>query len=447
VIAQKAGRHKICPYSNEHRITEMARQRECRWLSTAECWTHSGKREKTDIFAPCSHSRPVVISGHMFKLLLPYLFLLPATIYSILTLYCAARFFRRGPLPGAALPPVTILKPVKGADPGTFENFASFCCQDYPEFQIIFAVSASDDPAIHIIERIIESYPLVPIELVVDPAVCGENRKVCNLLNGYRAARHDIIVIADSDIRVGPDYLKNLSGFFADPETGLVTSLYRSSRVHGAVTAIEALGFTAEMIPNVLVAEKLEGLSFALGASMAVRRQALESIGGFHALVDYLADDYQLGYQIHRAGWRIQLSGDFVESVLGEENFSSILSRQIRWCRTMRVSRPGGYLASGIVHPFAGVAIFLAVAGFSALPLLPAALFYLLRAVIVSVFSRLFVRDNLCPKYLWLLPLRDLLSLITWGLAFTGNRVTWRGDLFKLEPGGKIRRLTGNSLL
>jgi len=225
-----------------------------------------------------------------------------------------------------------------------------------------------------------------------------------------------------------------------------VTSLYRSSRVHGAVTALEALGFTAEMIPNVLAAEKLEGLSFALGASMAIRRKALESIGGFCTLADYLADDYQLGYQIHRAGWKIKLSGDFVESVLGKENFSSILSRQIRWCRTMRVSRPGGYLASGIVHPVAGLVIFLLAADFTVLTLVSAALYYLLRATIVTVFSRLFVRDNLCPKYLWLLPLRDLLSFVTWGLAFAGHRVAWRGDLFRLEPGGKIRRLTGKSL-
>src|SRR6185369_16112719 len=161
---------------------------------------------------------------------------------------------------------------------------------------------------------------------------------------------------------------------FCRPGNRSVTSLYRSSRVHGAVTALEALGFTAEMIPNVLAAEKLEGLSFALGASMAVRRKALESIGGFRSLVDYLADDYQLGYLIHRAGWRIKLSGDFVESVLGKESFSSILSRQIRWCRTMRVSRPGGYLASGIVHPVTGLVIFLLAADFTVLTLVSAAL-------------------------------------------------------------------------
>jgi len=382
----------------------------------------------------------------MFRILLPYVFLLPPALYSLLTLYCAARFFRR-PIPvGPSRPPITILKPVKGCDHETFENFSSFCCQEYPDFQIVFAVADAEDLAIPIIRRIIETYPQVPVELVVDPAVCGENRKVCNLLNGFRMVRYDIIVISDSDIRVGPDYLKNLSGFFADPETGLVTSLYRSSRVHGAVTALEALGFTAEMIPNVLAAEKLEGLSFALGASMAVRRKALDSIGGFRTLVDYLADDYQLGYLIHRAGWSIKLSGDFVESVLGEEKFSSILSRQIRWCRTMRVSRPGGYLASGMVHPVTGLAIFLLAADFTVLTLVSASLYYLLRATIVTVFSRLFVRDNLCPKYLWLLLLRDLLSFVTWGLAFAGNRVAWRGDLFKLEPGGKIRRLTGKPL-
>ncbi len=382
----------------------------------------------------------------MFNSLLPYLFLLPASLYSLLTLYSASRFFSRPAQAVGSQPPITVLKPVKGADPDTFENFASFCCQEYPQFQIVFAVSSADDPSIPVIQRLMEAYPLVLIDLVVDPTVYGENRKVCNLLNGFRAALHDIIVISDSDIRVGPDYLQNLSGFFENPETGLVTSLYRCSRVHGASTALEALGFTAEMVPNVLAAEKLEGLSFALGASMALRRTALESIGGFTPLVDYLADDYQLGYRIHKAGWRIELSGDFVESVLGKESFSSILSRQIRWCRTMRVSRPGGYLASGIVHPIPGLLIFLLTADFSALTLLSAAVYYLFRFTIVNLFSRLLVKDLLCPKYLWLLPVRDLVSFVTWGMAFIGNRVRWRGDLFELGTGGKIRRVTGNPL-
>jgi ceramide glucosyltransferase len=201
------------------------------------------------------------------------------------------------------------------------------------------------------------------------------------------------------------------------------------------------MGFTTEMVPNVIVALKLEGLSFALGASMAVRREALEKIGGFPALVDYLADDYQLGNKVHRAGWRLALSDYFVESVMHRERISNILSRQLRWARTMRVSRPGGYFASGLTQPFPAALLALILSGFTASGVVAAIILYAVRCLTALLFSRCYLRDGVFPRWLWLLPLRDMLAFATWILAFTGEKVRWRGHLFRLLPDGKIVEL------
>ncbi|WP_243369647.1 bacteriohopanetetrol glucosamine biosynthesis glycosyltransferase HpnI [Geotalea sp. SG265] len=374
----------------------------------------------------------------MLDTLLPFLLIAPPLIYSLLSLWCGRAYLGRKKPPCDFLPPVTILKPVKGMDADSFANFASFCTQDYPCFQMIFAVASAADPAIPVIERLIVEFPEADLELVVDERIYGPNYKVCNLINAFPKAKHDIIIVCDSDIRVRTNYLQEVCAPFTDPRVGLVTSLYRTTGVLGAASAIEAMGFTAEMVPNVMVALRLEGLSFALGASMAVRREALERIGGFAALVDYLADDYQLGNKVHRAGYRLELSDCYVESILHRESLRNILSRQLRWARTMRVSRPGGYFASGITQPFPAALLAIALSRFSATGFTAAAILYGCRSLVTLIYSRSFVGDRLFPKWLWLLPLRDCLAFATWALSFLGNRVAWRGHWFRLLPGGKI---------
>ena len=375
----------------------------------------------------------------MFRQLLPFLITAPALAYAAITLYCGRSFFGNRPQLPDHTPPVSILKPVKGMDGDSFENFASFCRQDYPLFQIIFAAASPVDPVIPVIERVMAAFPEVDIALVVDGAVHGANYKVCNLMHAYAKAKHPLLIVCDSDIRVTESYLREVCAPFADPEVGLVTSLYRSSGARGVGCAIEALGFSCEMVPNVMAALKLEGLSFALGASMAVRQSALERIGGFAALVDYLADDYQLGNMIHRAGYRLELSPYFVESIMrGGETVSEVLVRQLRWGRTMRVSRPGGYLASGITLPFPGALLALVVSGYSREGVAAAALLYLVRAAVSLCYSRAYLKDGLLPRWLWLLPVRDALSFGVWALSLIGNRVVWRGHLFNLAKGGKI---------
>jgi ceramide glucosyltransferase len=373
--------------------------------------------------------------------LIPFLLIAPSLCYGLLSLLCARRFFSRRTEEGSCHPPVTILKPVKGVDAESFENFSSFCQQDYPLYQMVFAVASPDDPVIAVIQRLMETYPAVDIELVVDGRIYGPNYKVCNLINAFPKAKYDVVVVCDSDIRVGSRYLREVAAPFADPTVGLVTSLYRSPGVCTVPTALEAMGFTSEMIPNVMVALHLEGLTFALGASMAVRREALRKIGGFSALVEYLADDYQLGNMVHRAGYRLELSGYYVESVMKSESLRGILSRQLRWARTMRASRPGGYLASGITQPVPAAVLALLASGFSVSGWTAFALLGLSRLCCGLLFSRFYVRDSLFPRYLWLLPIRDILAFCTWALSFLGNRVVWRSHVFRVLPGGTIREL------
>lgn len=373
---------------------------------------------------------------------LPFLIVTPALAYAALTLYCGRSFFAAKSAPADFTPPVSILKPVKGVDGDSFENFASFCRQDYPQYQIVFAAASAADPVIPVIERLIAAFPEVDITLVVDASIHGANYKVCNLMHAGEKALYPLLIVCDSDIKVGERYLREVCAPFADPEVGLVTSLYRSSQVRGVGCAIEALGFCTEMMPNVMTALKLEGLTFALGASMAVRKEALERIGGFAALVDYLADDYRLGNMIHLAGYRLVLSPHFVESVMrGDEALSEVLARQLRWGRTMRVSRPGGYLASGITLPFPAALAAVLVSGFSPAGVAALALLYLVRLAVAVVYSRALVRDRLLPRWLWLVPVRDALSFVVWALSLVGTRVRWRGDLFRLDRGGKMEQI------
>jgi ceramide glucosyltransferase len=285
-----------------------------------------------------------------------------------------------------------------------------------------------------------DDFPATVIDLVIDDRIHGPNFKVCNLMNAYPSAKHDILVVCDSDIRVGENYLRKVCAPFADPRVGLVTSLYRTTGVQGAVAAVEALGFTVELVPNVMVALQLEGLSFALGASMAVSREALEKIGGFAALVDYLADDYQLGNKVSRAGYRLHLSDYFVEIVMHRERLSTVLSRQLRWSRTMRVSRPGGYFCSGLTQPALGALLAMLTGGWQ-MGAAAVGLLYLVRGAVVLVYSRVYVGDRLLPRYLWLLPFRDLLALATWVLAFAGSRVSWRGHRYRVRPGGRMEEV------
>src|ERR1700691_4606181 len=238
------------------------------------------------------------------------------------------------------LPPVSILKPLRGVDPGIFESFCSHCEQDYPQFQLIFGVSDAADPAIELVRKLQAKYPALAIELIVCDRVLGANIKVSNLVQMLPAARHEILLVNDSDIRVPNDYLRNVVAPLADPSIGLVTCLYRGVASPTLGSRLEALGISTDFIPGVLSARLLEkGLHFGLGSTLAFRRRELEAIGGFEALLGYLADDYELGRRIAATGKRVELSAATVTTFLTAYTLRQFFRHQLRWSRTIRAAR------------------------------------------------------------------------------------------------------------
>lgn len=361
--------------------------------------------------------------------------------YLIASAWCLSSFYERRHTARSTpeeLPPVTVLKPVRGVDDDTYENLSSFVRQDYQHFQVIFGIAAPDDTAAPVIKRIINENPEADIELVVSGEPVGANLKASNLHYMTQMAKHDILVVADADMRVDDGYLRAVAAGFDGSDVGLVTCPYRGAYPEDTGAALEALTIDTDFLPSVAVAERLEGLSFALGATMAVRREALEAIGGFRALADYLADDYQLGNRIKNAGWRLVLSGYVVDSVGRKEDIAGFFRHQIRWGRTYRVSRPAGYAMSGITRG-AGIALlFLVSTGFSVsgwtVFLANAALRYVHAYYIEAVH----VRGPGVLGRLWLLPARDMAGFIIWAISLAGDRVSWKGSVFRLEKDGRM---------
>src|SRR5580658_5006908 len=262
--------------------------------------------------------------------------------YYALCLWSAGKFLRERKEPHKALPqtPVSILKPLRGTDPEMYESFRSQCLQDYPEYEIIFGVSDANDPAIQLVEQLKAEFPHHAIRLMICPEKLGNNIKVSNLAQMVRQAHHEYLIVNDSDIRVEPDYLRRVLAPLADPEIGLVTCLYRGVANSTLGSRLESLGISTDFSAGVLVAQNIEhGIRFGLGSTLAFRRHDLQAIGGFEALVDYLADDYQLGSRIAAMGLKVKLSDVVVETFLPRYSLSGFLDHQLRWARTIRDSR------------------------------------------------------------------------------------------------------------
>jgi len=262
-----------------------------------------------------------------------------ATGYQLFQLYAAWRFFRRAPRPGVRhdhLPAVTVLKPLKGPGLDLYENLASFCRLDYPTYQIVFGVEDPRDPAVAVVQQIRRDFPGCDIVLAVGHAA-GANRKVANLRHMMRHARHGVLVMSDGDIRVRPDYLRVMVAPLADPRVGLTTCLYRGVGRFGLPSVLESLSINTDFIPMVLAAQIVQRFEYAYGASIAIRREALDRIGGFAPLADYLADDYHLGNRVAKAGYRLVLLPYVVETVLDSVTLADVWRHQLRWARTYRV--------------------------------------------------------------------------------------------------------------
>ena len=369
-------------------------------------------------------------------------------IYYVLSAYCLSSFFgkarrRAAARKGGFSHPVTLLVPMKGADPDSRGNVLRFLRQDYPEYQVIFGVADPADPAAALVRECIAQCPGADAELAVTGASGAANGKVGNLLGMYASARHDIIIIADADIRVGPDYMRAVAAEFGGEDIGLVTCPYRAVSPDGIGAALEALTINTELMPSVAVAQRLEGLSFALGATMAVRREALEAIGGFSVLADYLADDYQLGAKVREKGYALRLSGHVVDSVQGRVSVRGYLAHQLRWGRTYRACRPGGYFMTVITRGTPFALLYLFAAGFAPAGWAVLAAELLLRYSQAVFIEARYVKAPGVMKYVWLLPLRDVLGFMLWAWSFAGSRVSWRGEKFVIGPDGKMKRAGG----
>ncbi len=363
---------------------------------------------------------------------------LAGIVYLLAALRAVAAFARRrGEKPEGPWPPVTVLKPVCGAEPGLYENLLSFCDQDYPVFQVVFGVRAADDPAIPVVRRVIRESSGCDAVLVIGGGAVADNAKVANLAGMTPRAKHDLLVVADSDMRVGRRYLETVASAFRDPRTGAATCLYSGTPAAGLASTLGALYINDWFLPSVLVALSLQELTFCLGATMAVRREALDAIGGFEALAPYLADDYMLGALVARHGYGVRLCRYVVETIVSEAGLRSLLAHELRWARTVRACRPAGYAFSFLGTGAVSLAALFAVAsGFGVPGLALFAVAAALRVVLHGAVRRAVRVPG--PYAPWLLPFRELLCMAVWAAGLRGRGVRWKGRRLSVRPDGTI---------
>jgi len=342
-------------------------------------------------------------------------------------------------LPDHQLPPVSILKPLKGVDPEIWESFCSHCEQDYPEFQLIFGVSDPADPASDIVRKLQTKYPNLPIEMIVCDRVLGANIKVSNLLQMLPAARHELLLVNDSDIRVPGGYLREVVTPLGDSSVGLVTCLYRGAASPTLGSRLEALGISTDFIPGVLSARFLEkGLHFGLGSTLAFRRSDLAAIGGFEALLDYLADDYELGRRIAATGKKVELGAAIVTTFLPAYTLRQFFRHQLRWSRTIRDARRWGYAGLLFTFGLPWALLTLLVAGGATWACVLFTLTCVSRVAVAFLAAEVVLNDRQLLRNIFLLPLRDLIAPFVWAASFMGHRIHWRGDVFVLRDGRLI---------
>lgn len=370
--------------------------------------------------------------------------LVASAVFYLIEMWSARQFFRpRPPLQPPFQPPVTVLKPLKGVDVELYENLASFCRQDYPRFQIICGVADADDPAVAVVRQLQRDHPDVDLQLVIDARVYGANYKVGNLHNMYQHARHGVIVLADSDIRVGPHYLTRVVEPLREARVGVSTCLYRAISTGSLPTVIETLFINTDFANLVMLARKVESASYAFGATIAMRREVLDEIGGFLPIANLLADDYEIGYRAFQRGYVNELSTEVVDTVLSVGSWRRLFDHQLRWARTYRVNRPGGYFGSVLTHGTFWAVLNVVVCGFSPPSLLASGALLALRYTAAGRMAWTHLRSDLSWRELLLVAPKDLFVTAVWFAAFAGNTVVWSGRRFAVQRNGEMVDLTG----
>ncbi len=371
----------------------------------------------------------------MFVSLLLLGLVLGSLVYCALAVI-AARRYRSVPRPEATEhPPISILKPLAGVDDGLEENLASFFEQSYPAFELIFAVREAADPAVKVVERLRERYRAIPSRLIVTGEPPYPNAKVYSLDRMLAEAANDLVVMADSDVRVTSAMLSVIAAEFQDPKLGLATCPYRAVPGPSLWSTLEALGLNTEFLSGVLVARMLDGMKFALGPTIAARRTVVRAIGGFNAVKDFLAEDFVLGKLAAENGYGVILSSYVIEHRIGSQTFAANMRHRLRWNRSTRRSRPWGYVGQVFTNPLP-LALILCAVRPEWLPALAAAA--VLRAGAGWAAAGLVLNDPLARRLWWLVPVQDVASFLAWIAGFFGNTILWRGRRYRVRPDGRF---------
>ena len=372
-----------------------------------------------------------------------FVFAVAPLAYYLLSLYCVVAYFRdlrkSHPVNPNFTPPVSILKPVRGVDHQAYENFASYCRLDYPEYEIIFALADPDDPAMPVIKKLQADFPGRSIRIVKNVARLGTNSKVNSLCRLVQEAKYELLVMSDSDVRVEPNYLREAAAPLADSAVGAVTAFCQCLSSGSIVADLDALGMCLDSVPSALVARKLEGkMQFAFGWTMATTKKHLSEIGGWEAMVNYHSDDFELGNRIARQGYRVELMSRPVQMVFPQETTGQYFRHELRWSIGLKNVRPAGYRGLFFTHglPWALLAAAVAAeAGWAALAVAHLLAYLALRLGLAWTTGVWGLRDPEARKRLWLVPLRDAMSFIVWLAGFFSNTITWRGLVYRVQKG------------
>jgi ceramide glucosyltransferase len=361
--------------------------------------------------------------------------------YLLLALFHVARHRPAAPQAGLQ-PPVSVMVPAHGVPPRLEECLRSICDQDYPAFQVVFGLHAPDDAARPVIERVMAAFPQLDVALVIDDRRIGANPKNANLANMLPACKHDVLVMVDSDVRVERDFLAAIVEPLADPAVGGATCLYKAAPEPGLSSALGALYINDWFIPSVLVDLARREMDVCYGAAIAVSRHALDTIGGFQAMADAVAQDFVFGHELHRHGFAVRLAAPVVETVVAEPGVGSLLRHELRWNRAVRAVRPFDHALSLFMSPLAPVALLL-LAGWQMDYALPVVLLHVLLRIALHHLLR--SRLRLPRAEPWLVPLREILNVAVWGAAFFGRTVRWGGSVLVTGEGLTMRAAEADS--
>ncbi|MGC1421564.1 MAG: glycosyltransferase [Terracidiphilus sp.] len=376
--------------------------------------------------------------------------LITSTVFAGMVLAAVPRYLRErraaeGELrkrPGFT-PPLTLLKPLAGAEPDLETHLASFFVQDYPEFEILFCARQPNDAGLDIARRVAARYPQIPAKFMSTGEPPYINAKVASMELMEKSAAHDILVISDSDVRVTPDYLHAVALPFTDEKVGGMCCLYRGIAAGGGLWArLEAVGMSVEMTAGVLVARMMEGMQFVLGPTMAFRRDVIRQMGGFKVTADYCADDFVLGNETYKLGQTVVLSHHAIDHIVINLSLMASLKHQVRWMKSTRFSRPKGHFGTaltfsmpfGLLGLLAGVVLGHVWWGIALVAWAIAS-----REALSIAVGRMVVRDPSWFNLMLLYPVRDLMGFFFWAASYMGSRILWRGRVFQLLPGGKMR--------